>query len=99
MSFCTSAAVAASTISGVGASTTTMIESNCGKAFSKRISRCRPGLADEISWLISVVIAKCVTEYQEAASVKTIAAAMTHQAKCTQKPIVRTTKEESAFMG
>jgi hypothetical protein len=48
---------------------------------------------------MSVVIEKCLTEYQEAANVTTIAAAMTHQAKCTQKPIVRTTKKESAFMG
>ena len=69
-SFCcdsraTSAPVASSTSSGVGASITATMVSNCGKAFSKAASRCRHGMFGEISWLMSVVIAKCVAAYQD----------------------------------
>ena len=45
----TSAPVACSTSSGVGASITAMIVSNCGKAFSNVSSRCRLGLLLEMS--------------------------------------------------
>ncbi len=45
----TSASVASSTSSGVGASMTATIISNCGKAFSNAASRCRHGMSVEIS--------------------------------------------------
>ena len=75
----TSASVAPSTSSGVGASITATIVSNCGKAFSNTISRCRAGLLDERSWLISVVMAKCVMEYHADRIARMIVPAITGQ--------------------
>ena len=56
-----------------------MVTSNCGKAFSKAISRCRPGLLADRSWLMSVLTEKCVAVYQTEAIARRIAPALTHQ--------------------
>ena len=56
---CTSARDALSASSGVAASsTTTIVSACCGNAASNWISRCRQGNSAEMSWLVSVVIAK-----------------------------------------
>src|SRR5580700_9984253 len=93
------ASLALAPSSGVGASITATINSYCGNAFSNANSRCRHGMSVEISLLMSVVMEKCVAAYHDDATVSTSAAAMTGQAKCTQKSIARTTKAVIIFMG
>ena len=57
---CARASAARSVSSGVGPSTTTRIVwVRCGNARSSSTSRCRHGAEVEISWLVSVVMAKC----------------------------------------
>ena len=53
----------------------------------------------EISWLMSVVMAKCVAAYQDDATVSRSATPMTGQAYCAQKSIARTTRAVIVFMG
>src|SRR5580692_5793477 len=72
--------------------------SNCGKAFSKAASRCRHGMLGEMSWLTSVVIAKCVAAYQDDTTVSRIAAAITGQAYCVHTSMARTTRAVIVFM-
>ncbi len=102
-SFCgdsrrTSAPVASSTSSGVGALITATIVSNCGKAFSKAASRCRHGIFEEMSWLISVVMAKLVTAYHDDSTASSTATPMTGQTCFAQMPIARTIMAVSVFM-
>src|SRR5580700_6701174 len=91
-SFATSALVASSTSSGVGASTTATINSNCGNAFSNLASRCRQSMFGEISWLMSVVMAKCVAAYHDAITASSSDSPMTGHAFFAHKPMARTTK-------
>src|ERR1700733_3593671 len=97
-SFCTKALVASSTSSGVGASTTATINSNCGKAFSNLASRCRQSIFGEMSWLISVVMEKCVAAYQDASTASRTDRPITGQAFFAQTLMARTTKAVIDFM-
>ena len=47
---------------------------------------------------MSVVMEKCVAAYQDDTTASSIAAAMTGQAYCEQKPIARTTRAVIVFM-
>ena len=69
----------------------------------KRLFECGLALAprqvEEMSWLTSVVMRKCVAAYQDDRTASRTDTPITGQAYCAQKPIARTTRAVMVFMG
>ena len=61
-------------------------------------SRCRQSMFGEMSWLTSVVMAKCVAAYQDDSTASSSDSPMTGQAFFAQKPMARTTRAVIVFM-